>query len=45
MNCIQPSAPADEGPRFWPKPLSISLIAARIEGPAGPRSYAWAAAW
>ena len=28
MNCIQPTAPAELGPMFWPKFDSILLIAA-----------------
>ncbi len=35
MNCIQPRAPAEEGPWLAPKPVSISLIAARIDGSGG----------
>src|SRR3954462_10836343 len=29
MNCVQPSAPAFDGPMLQPKPDSISVIAAR----------------
>jgi hypothetical protein len=45
MNCIQPTAPAEEGPWLAPNAVSISLIAARIDGPAGPSPYAFAARW
>jgi hypothetical protein len=45
MNCIHPIAPADEGPWLTPNPVSISLIAARIEGPAAPRTYSFEADW
>src|SRR3954469_18410949 len=31
MNCVQPSAPALDGPMLQPKPDSISVIAARID--------------
>src|SRR3954447_21644901 len=43
MNCIQPSAPAEEGPRLVPKAVSTALIPARIAGPCGPSPY-WAEA-
>ena len=39
MNCIQPTAPAEEGPRLVPKAVSIALIPARIAGPWGPSPY------
>ena len=37
MNCIQPIAPAEEGPMLVPKALSMPLIEARIAAPWGPR--------
>ena len=38
MNCIQPTAPAEEGPMLVPNPLSIPLIAASNVGALkGPR--------
>src|SRR3954447_12914064 len=39
MNCIQPSAPAEDGPRLVPKAVSTALIPARIAGPCGPSPY------
>src|SRR5262245_52236259 len=45
MNCIQPTAPAEETLRLVPKAVSISLIPASTAGPCGPRSYAAAARW
>lgn len=46
MNCIHPRAPAEEV--SWaamPNPVSILLIAARIEGPRAPSLYFAAACW
>ena len=36
MNCIQPTAPAEETLRLVPKAVSISLIPASTAGPCGP---------
>jgi hypothetical protein len=42
MNCIQPSAPADDTFRLRPYAVSISLIAARIShGTPYRRPAAW----
>src|SRR6478672_1946070 len=43
MNCIQPSAPAEETLRLVPKAVSIRLIPARTAGPCGPSRYSAAA--
>src|SRR5690349_12993537 len=45
MNCIQPTAPAEEGPRLVPKAVSTALIPARIAGPCGPSPYLAEALW
>src|SRR4051812_41597507 len=43
MNCIGPSAPADDGPTLRPWPLSTCPIAARIvhDNPRQVRAAAW----
>src|SRR5664279_5273905 len=45
MNCIQPSAPAEETLRLVPKAVSTSLMPARTAGPCGPSPYFAAACW
>ncbi len=45
MNCIQPSAPAEEGPRLVPKPVSTALIPARTAAPWDPSPYCAEARW